>query len=272
MHRSNIALTTEDKEIYEILASMPIDTKRMNILNDITYEAQLLMRSRFSRIMNMRFDDLLKIHEYAKDKEVLLTTEIDHKRFVVYIDKGKIVSSVMSDPEKGERIVGLKPLATLLMISKEKPLTFKIFEIQPISEETDKTIETPRKIYKQGIEKTENIERKTAKERKATIIRTIKKREEKPIILEFARKLKEFIDQVKEEINELAPLYGCKPVDTKVTISKGIITVRVVVKKKSLFSKCDYKKLKEVLNSNVGVIMSMLDLNLPYRIIVEQVK
>ncbi|MCD6196471.1 MAG: hypothetical protein J7J82_06780 [Staphylothermus sp.] len=265
-------MTTEEKEIYELLALMPIDTKRMNILNDITYEAQLLMRSKFSRTISMRFDDLLKIHEYAKDKEALFTTEIDHKRFVIYIDKGKIVSSVMSDPEKGERIVGLKPLATLLMISKEKPLTFKIFEIQPISEEIDKTIETPRKIRRQGIEKTEVAERKTAIEKKATVIRTIKKREEKPIILEFARKLKEFIDQVKEEINESAPLYGCKPVDTKVTISRGVITVRVIVKKKSLFSRCNHKKLKEVLNSNVGVIMSMLDLNLPYRVIVELTK
>ena len=265
-------MTAEEKEIYELLASMPIDTKRMNILNDITYEAQLLMRSRFSKIINMRFDDLLKIHEYARDKEVLFTTEIDHKRFVIYVDNGKIVSSVMSDPEKGERIVGLKPLATLLMISKEKPLTFKIFEIQPISEEIDKTMETPRKIYRQGVERTGVAERKTAIEKKATVIRTIKKREEKPIILEFARKLKEFIDQVKEEVNELAPLYGCKPVDTKVTISRGIITVRVIVKKKSLFSKCDHKKLKEVLNSNVGVIMSMLDLNLPYRVIVESAK
>ncbi len=265
-------MTVEDKEIYELLASMPIDTKRMNILNDITYEAQLLMRSKFSRIMNMRFDDLLKIHEYAKDKEVLFTTEIDHKRFVIYVDKGKIVSSVMSEPEKGERIVGLKPLATLLMISKEKPITFKIFEIQPISEEIDKTIETPKKIYRQGIEKSETAKRKVAIDKEAPVVKTIKKREEKPIILEFARKLKEFIDQVREEISELAPLYGCKHVDTKVSISKGIITVRVVVKKKSLFSKCDHKKLKEVLNSNVGVIMSMLDLNLPYRIIIETAK
>lgn len=243
----------EEKEVYEIIASLPIDTKRMNILSDITLEAQLLMRSKFLKKITLKYEDMLKIHELGKDKEVLLTTELDGKRYIIYIDHGVIVSTAATDPERGARIVGLRPLATLILASKIKPLTFKLFEIHPYGE--DKTREAPKTVYREFITKKKPIPKITA---------TAEKKE--PMIMEFSKMLKELLEKTKHDVEDVAPLYGCKLVDVKLAISRGIIYIRIYVKKRGIFAKCDIEKLKENLRNDLEVITSMLDLHMPYKV------
>ncbi|ADI32086.1 hypothetical protein [Staphylothermus hellenicus] len=249
----------EEKEVYEIIASLPIDTGRMNVLSDITFEAQLLMRSKFLKKITLGYEDMLKINELGKDKEVLLTTELNNKRYIIYIDHGVIVSSAETDPDKGTRIVGLRPLATLILASKIKPLTFKLFEIQPYEEE--KTREAPKTVYREFITKKKIV---------PTTIHAAEKKE--PKIMEFSKMLKELIDKTKQDVEDLAPLYGCKLVDVKLAISRGIIYIRVYVKKKGFLGKCDIEKLKENIKNDLEVITSMIDLNLPYKVEVIQTK
>ncbi len=250
-------MSDEEREVYEIIANMPIDTSRLEVLNDITFEAQLIMRSKFVRKIILSYEDFLNLHELGKDKEILLTTTLDGKRFLIYIDHGKIVSTAMADPRTGSRIVGLKPLATLILASKIKPISFKLFEVQK-AEEIDKTRETP------------TPRRITLIERKPTT-KPVKKKEEKPAILKFSEKLKEFMEKVEKEINEVAPFYGCKPVDLKIELRKGVINIKLKVTKKGLFSKCKVDKLKEVLTGDVDLYLSMLDLNIPFSLEIVEV-
>ncbi len=254
-----MAENNEDREVYEIIASLPIDTQRIEVLKDITFEAQLLMKSKFIRKITLTYDDFKKLHELGKDKEVLLTTNLEGKRFVIYIDHGKIVSSAVSDPKTNKRIVGLRPLATLILASKIKPVTLKYFEVQKEFSE-DKTRETPKRIYKE------------LRVKQQVQVPTKKEEEKPPVILEFSKKIKEFMDRIRYELDEVAPYYGCRPVDVKIELSRGILTLKVYVTKKGIFSKCNVKKLEDILSGDTDLILSMLDLDIPYTIIVKEVK
>ncbi len=247
-------MSDEEKEVYEIIASMPIDTKRMNILNDITFEAQLLMKSKFVKRVTLTYNDIIRVHEFGKDKEVILTTELNGKRFIIYVSHGKIVSTAATDPEKGERIVGLRPLATLILASKIKPITFKLFEIQPLHEE-EKTREAPRAIYKELI-----------KHRTIKPIPVKREEKEEPAVMAFAKLLKELIEKVRSDAEDVAPLYGCKVTDVKLGISRGLIFIKIYVRKKGLFGKCRVEELKKNLKNDVDVIASMIDLSMPYKV------
>ncbi len=254
----------EEREVYEIIASMPIDTKRIDVLKDITFEAQLLMRSKFVRKITISYEDFKKIYELGKDKEILLTTNLEGKRFLIYIDHGRIVSTAVSDPKTSKRVVGLRPLATLILASRIKPLSFKLFEVQKEFRE-DVTRETPRRIYAElRTKREEKTEKKPGEKARSE--------EGKPVILEFSKKLKEFLDRITSELQEVAPFYGCKTIDVKIELSRGVLALKVFVTKKGLFSRCKVDKLEDVLAGDVDLILSMLDLDIPYRIEVKEVK
>ncbi len=256
----------DEKEVYEIIASLPIDTKRIDVLKDITFEAQLLMRSRFIRKVTISYDDFKKINELGVDKEILLTTNLEGKRFLIYIDHGKIVSTAVSDPKTSRRIVGLRPLATLILASKIKPLSFKLFEVQKEYRE-DVTREAPHRLYQRL-----KVEEKPARLQPHEMKAERGKEEKPPVILEFSKKLKEFIDRITGELQEVAPFYGCKLVDVKIELSRGVLGIKVYVTKKGLFSKCKVNKLEDVLAGDVDLILSMLDLDIPYKIMVKEAK
>ncbi len=250
----------EEKEVYEIIASMPIDFNRINVLRDITFEAQLLMRSRFVKKVTINFDEFQRIHEYSDDKEILLTTELDSKRFIIYLEHGKIVSSAMSDPEKGTRVVGLRPLATLILASKNQPIVFKLFEIHAVEE--DRTRETPPRVIHEIVE--EKKPPTMALER--GVRETLREEKEKPIIVVFAEKLVEFRNRARKIVEDTAPAYGCKLIDLKIGIGKGVITIELVLKKKGLFGKCRVNELKRLLENDLSLILTMLDINLPLKV------
>ncbi len=258
-----MAENADEREIYDIIAGMPIETEKLNILSDITFEAQLLLRSKFVKKIKLSFEDFKNLPKLAEDKEVLLTTTLDGKRFIVYLSHGKIVSSAMVDTRKGTRQVGLKPLATLIAASKIAPIVFKLYEIQPMVSE-DRTREAS--IRPRSLE--------VGFKRRARPVRVMAKPEirhggieEKesgePIILEFTKRIKEFMEKMKEDVADLAGYYGCKFIDLKVEISRGILKIKIYVKKKGLFTKCRAEDLKKAVENDADILLTMLDLDTP---------
>jgi len=253
---------SEDKEVYEIIASLPVDYNRVNLLKDITFEAQLLIKSKFVKKITLRYDDFKHLHEYSDEKDVLLTTEISGKRFLIYMEKGKIVSTVMSDPDKGERIVGLRPLATLILISREQPINFKVFEVQEITE--DRTRETPPRLVYEIVKKKKPPVKTIEKQAKREVV--VKPEAEKPVVVEFVERIMEFKKKALRMIDDTASLYGCQLVDLKIGISRGNVIVDIIVKKKGLFGKCRVDKLREVLENDLELLLTMHDISLPLKL------
>ncbi|MEM4785955.1 MAG: hypothetical protein QXW87_03790 [Desulfurococcaceae archaeon] len=256
-------MSINDESVYEVIASLPIDYSRVEALRDITFEAQLLLKSKFVKKITCRFDDFKKLIDLIGNKNSLLITEISDNRFIIYIEKGLIVSTAMSNPVKGERIVGLKPLATLITISKEQPLVFKVFEI--IEKKEDITLETPVKQV------TSLVENKISASVKPIVReeRFVKPVEEKPLIIVFAERIREFMNKAEKIIAELVSVHGCKLVDYKMSISRETITLNIILKKKSMWTKCRVDELKNSLKNDLELILTMLDINLPIDIRVE---
>jgi hypothetical protein len=252
---------SEDREVYEIIASLPIDYGRVNALKDITFEAELLINSKFVKKIRIDYEGFKKLHEYSDEKKVLLTTEIDAKRFLIYMEKGRIVSTVMSDPEKGERIVGLRPLATLITISKQQPVVFKLFEIHEESE--DRTRETPSRIIREITERRVSAVKTIEKE-----ARREKVREEggKPRVVEFVERLLEFKKKAQQMIEDTASIYGCHITGLNVNVSRGYVIVSISVRKKGFFGKCKADKLREILGNDLELLLTMHDISLPLKL------
>ncbi len=252
----------DEREIYEIIAGMPIETDKLNILSDITFEAQLLLRSKFIKKIKLSFEDFKNLPKLAKDKEVLLTTNLDGKRFIIYLDHGKIVSSAMVNTDNGTRQVGLKPLATLIAASKITPVVFKLYEVQPMVSE-DRTREAS--IRPRTLEIGSKRRARPLKVKAKPEIKPVGKEEKEgePIILEFTKRIKEFMDKMREDVADLAGYYGCKFVDLKIEISRGVLKVKIYVKKKGLFTKCRTEELKKAVENDADILLTMLDLDTP---------
>lgn len=250
-------MSNSEETVYEIIASLPVDYNRVELLRDITFEAQLLIRSRFVRKITLKYDDFKKLHEYSNSKDVLLITEISGNRFIVYIERGVIVSTAMSNPTRGERIVGLKPLATLITISKQQPVIMKLFEILEKTE--DRTLETISKPQPLALDNTiATAQKQIVREEAVT-----KPVEEKPLIVMFAERLREFKNRVEKILYEVTPMYGCKLVEYKISIARETIVLNIVLKKKSVITKCRVDELRSLLKNDLELILTMLDINLP---------
>lgn len=253
------SLSSEESLAYEIIASLPIDYERVDLLKDITFEAQILIRSKFVKKIVLKHEDFKRLHEHSEGKDVLLTTELLGNRFIIYIEKGKIVSTAMSSLEGVERVVGLRPLATLISISRERPITFKLFEVREIED------------YRAR----EELARTSAESALAQALRaredaTAKPVEEgRPPAVVFAEKLNEFRARAERMLIETVPAYGCKLMDYKMSVSKGVIAINLLVKRSSFISKCRVDKLKNLLKNDLELVLAMLDIDLSLVINVE---
>jgi len=246
---------SEDREVYELIASLPVDYSRVNALADITFEASILLRSKFVKKIDLKYEDFAKLPEISGGKNVLLVTEIGNKRFLVYIEKGTIVSSLVSDAVKGERYAGVKPLAMLIAIARNQPIKFKVFEVAEMTE--DKTLEAPQRALRRIPEDVrETATQQTAKTETSA---------EKPAVVEFAKRFAEFREKIVKAARDLAPLYNCQVLDIEVSISKGYVNVVVRVKKRGLFGKCDENKLKSSLEKDIELLALMHDIGLPVK-------
>lgn len=240
-----------EKEIYDIIASLPLDFKKISLLGDSVFEAQLLLRSRFVAKVELDLSKFLNIKDYNKYGEILLVTEVEGKRFVVYIDQDRILSVAYSEPKSGYRYAGVRALALLLQLLKLKPLVFKLFEL--MKETEDKTREVPYKSVKQPVQKVETPA-------------ALNKREvDKPVTIVFVEKLSEFQKKARSLIEELAYTHGCQLVDFKLTLSKGTINIEVSVKKKML-TKCRVDELKRSVTKDLELLLDMYDLAFPIKV------
>jgi len=249
---------SEDREVYELIASLPVDYSRVNVLADITFEASILLRSKFVKKIDLKYGDFAKLPEISGGKNILLVTEIDSKRFLVYIEKGTIVSSLVSDAVKGERYAGIKPLAMLITIARNQPVKFKVFEVAEMSE--DKTLEAPQRTLRSIPEEV----RETATQQTMQAVET-ESSTEKPAVVEFAKRFAEFRNKVVKAARDLAPLYNCQVLGIEVSVSKGYVNVFVRVKKRGFFGKCDEGKLKNSLEKDLELLALMHDIGLPVK-------
>lgn len=240
-----------EKEIYDIIASLPLDFKKISLLNDSVFEAQLLLRSRFVTKIELDFSKFLNIKEYNKYGEILLITEVEGKRFVVYIEGDKISSVAYSEPKSGYRYAGVRALALLLQLLKLKPISFKMFEL--MKEYDDKTREVPHKIVKQSVQKVESV----------PVL--VKRDFDKPVSVLFAEKLSEFQKKARALVEELSNTYGCQLIDFKLMLSKGVIIIEISVKKK-LLSKCKADDLRKNIMKDLELLLNMHDLAFPIRV------
>lgn len=255
-------MENSDKEIYEIIASLPIDLKRIGSLGDIMYEANLLIKSRFIDKIELDLNKFIDIPSYNKYGNILLITEVEGRRFIVYIENNNIVSVALSELKGGARHSGVKALALLLQLLKLKPLTFKLFEVAPeLTDATEKISKKPREPSEQMASsirvnvKGRGVEGKTkVPKASATVV--------------FAEKVAQFKEKAKQVLSDIASASGCTLQDVKINISKGTMNVHVTLKKR-MFSKCRAEEFKKKAEKDLELLIEMFDLALPVNITLE---
>ncbi len=253
-------------EIYDIISRLSLDLKRMELLRDITFEADLLRRSRFLEKRNMDIDGLFKFFEKFTIGKYLLTASIDNKRYVMYIEDGKIVSSALSDPSSGKRLVGLRALAHFISKLLRGSVQVRVFIIEEerVEEETP-TREFPRgktiPIKKPAIERIKQLAHLTVKQRRVVEKRIIE--EKKPVEQE---RLKELRKRLEDVLGDLLNYHGYKLVNIKIDIKDSDVYIELDIKKRKLFGATDPKKLKKRVEEETEILFNMLDLSSGFRI------
>ena len=253
-------------EIYDIISRLSLDLKRMELLRDITFEADLLRRSRFLEKRNMDIDGLFKFFEKFTVGKYLLTASIDNKRYVMYIEDGKIVSSALSDPSSGKRLVGLRALAHFISKLLRGSIQVRVFVIEEerVEEETP-TREFPGgetiPIKKPAIERIRQLAHLTVKQRRVIEKRFIE--EKKPVDQE---KLKELRKKLEDVLGDLLNYHGYKLVNVEIDIKDSDVYIELDIKKRKLFGATDPKKLKKRVEEETEILFNMLDLSSGFKI------
>ncbi len=258
---------SRDTEIYDIISRLSLDLKRMELLRDIIFEANLLKRSRFLEKRGMDIDEFLKFMKNIGEGKYLLTASIDGRRYVMYIEDGRIVSTALSDPSSGRRLVGLRALAHFISRLLRETIQVRIFLI----EEEKAEVETPTREFPRG----ETIPiRKPVIERIRELAQlTIKQRSviEKPVIEEERKTIsKERLDELKKKLEDilgdLLSYHGYKLLNLKIDLHDTDIYIELDIKKKKLFGATDPKTLKERVEEETQILFNMLDLNSGFKI------
>lgn len=263
MHSYKLSRSTE---IYDIISRLSLDLKRMELLRDITFEADLLRRSRFLEKRDMDIDGLFKFFEKFTVGKYLLTASIDNKRYVMYIEDGKIVSSALFDPSSGKRLVGLRALAHFISKLLRGSVQVRVFIIEEerVEEETP-TREFPRgktiPIKKPAIERIKQLAHLTVKQRRVVEKRIIE--EKKPVDQE---RLKELRKKLEDVLGDLLNYHGYKLVNVKIDIKDSDVYIELDIKKRKLFGATDPKKLKKRVEEETEILFNMFDLSSGFRI------
>ena len=238
-----------EQEIYNLITRLNIDYSRLELLKDLSTEANLLLRSKLVKVVKLGYDDVLNITSLSPDKNILVTVRLEDYKFTVYIEKGVLVSSSMvSLTQSSTRVAGLKPLVVLAMSAKDRPVTAYVYEVLPLVEE-EKTSQVPEKP------------RAEAQKAEAPAV-------QQPLLAVEAEKIKSFNAELERLVNDYSNFYGCRVVSFGVSLSKGVLYVRVSVKKAGLMKKCEHLKLKEAIERDLELLASKYDVNMPVKILV----
>ncbi len=249
-------------EIYEIISRLPLDLKRMELLRDITFEADLLKRSRFMEKKSINIDSFLKLVETLNVGKYLITSTVNGKRFVMYIEEGKIVSTALGDPISGKRVVGLRALAHFISKLLVEELSVRIFSIgEEKVEEEAKTKELPKEetmpIKRPVLRRIRELAQITVKQR-TVVEREISIAEKKELDEE---KLKELKNKLEDILSDILSYHGYKLTELKVEVKDSDIYIDVGMKKKKLFGATDPKVLEKKMFKETEILLSMLDLS-----------
>jgi len=257
---------SRNTEIYDIISKLSLDLKRMELLRDITFEADLLRRSRFLEKRNMDIDGLFKFLERFIVGKYLLTANINNKRYVMYVENGKIVSLALSDPSSGSRYVGLRALANFISKLLKGNIQVRIFIIE---EEKVKKESPPREVSEGGaipikrptIDKMRQLANLATKQRRIIERRVIEKEKTAD-----AEKLKELRKKLEDVLGELLNYHGYRLVNIKIDVENSDIYIELDIKKKKLFGATDPKKLKKKVEEETEILFNMLDLSSGFKI------
>ncbi len=245
-------------EIYDIISRLPLDLKRMEALNDITFEADLIRRSTFLKRKTMGIDGFIKAIEELSQGEYLLTANVDNKRYVIYMEGGRIVSTALSEPSTGKRIVGLRALAHLVATLLKQDVSIRIFTIG--REETkvqEETREFPYgetiTITQRELERMEEVVRTSVK-RKAVAIAKPPKPKIRVINTEELRK------KLGEVLEDILSYHGYKLLSLNVYFEEGYVVVDLVIKKKRLFRVKSIEEVREKITEEAKILLSILEI------------
>ncbi len=259
---------SENRDVYDIIAEMMIDYKKLDLLNDITFEANLLMRSRFVERRSVDLDGFLRLLEEYKDRDIIITSRLNGRRFIAYIEKGTIISTALSDPKTGRRITGLRPLAQLLLMAMQKQVPLRIFVVEEEKEKREEKREETR------AEKELNVDLKILE--RATTIRPPKKEEavEKPVEKHVIdeKTLEELKQKITEAFEDVLNYKGYRLLGVEIEYREGKIIVKTYVKKKKLFGAAKLEDVKQALQGEVDITLKLMEIKAPYEVIVEKKK
>ncbi|WP_440059710.1 hypothetical protein ACSU1N_00700 [Thermogladius sp. 4427co] len=237
-------------EIYKLLANLKIDYNRLDMLKDISTEAGLYIRSKLLRTIELSFNDVVNITSLSMGRNIIVTATLEDYKFAVYIEKDTLVSSLMynlKDPSKRES--GLKPLAYLAALARDRPVKAFVYEVlQHIEEEKTSPLPPPAR----GVEEARELPRESL-----THIQ--------------AEKINKFSRALERIVSDYANVSKCRVESFTVSISKGVLYVRVVVRKKGLLGKCDDARLKAFIERDIDLLIAEYEINMPVKIIVSQV-
>ncbi|MCD6487840.1 MAG: hypothetical protein J7K21_01260 [Desulfurococcales archaeon] len=261
-----------ERDVYDIIAGMPLDIDKMDRLADITFEADLLRRSRFVGRRKFGIEEFLKFLESLKKKKALLTAKADSHRYIIYIEDCKLASAAISDYSTGKRIVGLRALSQIVSKLIKEAIVFRVFSI-----ETEKAEEK----YEESIF-TEKTRQLTAEEREelealARInIAAYRKRLQsmettsKHVVREIS--LDELKKKIKETLEDVLEYKGYKLVDLKVQFDGSKLNIVVNIKRRKLFGVAKVNELVGILKKEIDTLFRLLDTRKAYDLKIKRVK
>ena len=244
-----MSFLSSEEEIYNLLTKLKIDYSRLELLKDLSVEANLLLRSKLTKVIKLGYEDILNITSISPEKNILITVRLEDYKFTIYVEKGVLVSSSMVGlKESSTRVSGLKPLVVLALSARERPVTAYVYEVLPVVEE-EKTSQVPEK-------------------EKAETPKPLQAMPQQSLLAVEAEKMRKFSEELEKLVSDYASLNGCKVSSYSLSPSKGVLYVRVTVKKGGFMKKCEHLKLKEAIERDMDILMAKHDINIPVKIIV----
>ena len=259
-----------ERDVYDIIAGMPLDIDKMDRLADITFEADLLRRSRFVGRRKFGIEEFLKFLESLKKKKALLTAKADSHRYIIYIEDGKLASAAISDYSTGKRVVGLRALSQIVSKLIKEVIVFRVFSIEEAEEKYEESIftEKTRQLTAEEREELEALARINiaAYRKRLQSMETTSKHVVREISLDELKK------KIKETLEDVLEYKGYKLVDLKVQFDGSKLNIVVNIKRRKLFGVAKVNELVGILKKEIDTLFRLLDTRKAYDLKIKRVK
>ncbi len=254
-------------EVYDIISRLPLDLHRMNALNDITFEADLIRRSTFYTRKTVGLDGFLKLVEELNQGEYLLTANVDKKRYVIYMENGRIISTALSEPSSSKRVVGLRALAHFITTLLKQDVGIRIFRIGGVGEAQEETREFPHgktiTITQRELERIEEFIRTSVKRKGVTTV-------EAPVQKVRIIDAEEIKKKLKDVLEDVLSYHGYRLVSLNVYFEEGFVVVELVVKKKKLFGAKRLDELRDRIREEAKILLTIMEIDSDVKVKIEK--